>query len=85
MITASLRSNLRTVLALAFMVAAASALVSAQDAPAVAKVTADADGTVHVPPLTVPVSSFLSPEAKAYVAQHLIQMQDPELLSLIHI
>ena len=80
MITASLRSNLRTVLALAFMVAAASALVSAQDAPAVAKVTADADGTVHVPPLTVPVSSFLSPEAKAYVAQHLIQMQDPELV-----
>jgi len=84
MMTASLRSNLRTVLALAFIVAAASKYATAQDAPAPAKVTADADGTVHVPPLTVPVSSFLSPEAKAYVSQHLIQMQDPELVKQDH-
>lgn len=40
----------------------------------------DQDGTVEVPPMTVPVSSLLSPEAKAYVAEHLRQMQQPALL-----
>ena len=35
------------------------------------------DGAVTVPSETVPVSSLLSPEAKAYVAQHLKDMQDP--------
>jgi acetyl esterase/lipase len=78
MITAGVRSNLCTVFALAFMLAAASAHAKAQDAPTPEKVTVDADGKVHVPPLTIPGSSFLSPEAKAYLAQHLIQMQDPE-------
>src|SRR5438045_5961777 len=38
------------------------------------------DGTVEVPAQTVPMSSFLSPEAKAYVTQHLKDMQDPEIL-----
>lgn len=79
MITASLRSNLQIVFTLLVMFAAAAS-VTAQNAAAPAKVTVDADGTVHVPPLTVPVSSFLSPEAKAYVTQHLIQMQDPEIV-----
>jgi acetyl esterase/lipase len=31
----------------------------------------DGDGTVHVPALNVPVSEFLSPEGKAYLADHL--------------
>jgi acetyl esterase/lipase len=35
------------------------------------------DGTVTVPQQQVPVSAYLSPEAKAYVAQHLKDMQDP--------
>ena len=39
-----------------------------------------ADGTVEVPAQTVPMSAFLSPEAKAYVTQHLKDMQDPEIL-----
>ncbi len=39
------------------------------------------DGTVDVPAMRVPVSDFLSPEAKAYMAEHLIQMQQPELLA----
>src|SRR5215472_5272551 len=39
-----------------------------------------ADGTVQVPAETVPVSTFLSPEAKRYLAQHLRDMQDPEIL-----
>jgi len=47
---------------------------------AAAKVVVEPNGTVHVPGQTVPVSSYLSPQAKAYVAQHLIQMQEPRLL-----
>lgn len=44
------------------------------------KVTVNADGTVDVPAGSVPLSSFLSPEAKAYVTQHLHEMQDPEIV-----
>ena len=39
-----------------------------------------ADGTVEIPAQTAAVSSFLSPEAKAYLTQHLKDMQDPEIL-----
>lgn len=38
----------------------------------------DEDGTVHIPALSVPVSSFLSPEGKAYLADHLHALRDPE-------
>ena len=56
--------------------------IAAQDrAPAEQKkVVVQADGTVEVPAQTVPVSTFLSPEAKAYLTQHLKDMQDPEIL-----
>jgi monoterpene epsilon-lactone hydrolase len=56
--------------------------VSAQDSPAGGppKVVVQDDGTVEVPAQTVPMSTFLSPEAKAYVTQHLKDMQDPEIL-----
>jgi monoterpene epsilon-lactone hydrolase len=54
--------------------ASAQATSAAPPAPAV-KVAAD--GTVTIPQETVPVSTLLSPEAKAYVAQHLKDMQDP--------
>jgi len=40
----------------------------------------DQQGTVRAPAMTVPVSSMLSPEAKAYVADHLHQMQQPAML-----
>lgn len=43
-------------------------------------VTIAEDGSVHVPAHTVPLSSFLSPEGKAYVAEHLHNMLRPELL-----
>src|SRR5690242_19689084 len=43
-------------------------------------VRVDEDGTVHVPAMQVPVSSFLSPEGKAYLAEHLKQVQRPEML-----
>jgi monoterpene epsilon-lactone hydrolase len=54
----------------------------AQDPPSAQrpKVTVDAGGTLEVPAQTVPLSVFLSPEAKAYVAQHLKDMQDPAVL-----
>jgi len=40
----------------------------------------DPDGTVHIPAQAVPVSGFLSPEGKAYLAEHLNNVQRPELL-----
>ena len=45
----------------------------AQDRPPAEppRVVVRADGTVEVPAQVVPMSSFLSPEAKAYVTQHL--------------
>lgn len=54
----------------------------AQDKPQLPqqKVIVQADGTVQVPAQSVPLSSFLSPEAKSYVTQHLKQMQDPEIV-----
>jgi len=41
-------------------------------------VTVSDNGTVHVPAQDVPVSDFLSVEAKEYLALHLKQMQDPQ-------
>jgi epsilon-lactone hydrolase len=43
-------------------------------------VVVDDNGTVNVPAHAVPLSEFLSPEAKAYVAQHLKDMQHPARL-----
>ncbi|HZQ23346.1 MAG TPA: alpha/beta hydrolase [Terriglobales bacterium] len=37
------------------------------------------DGTVELPAESVPVSKFLTPEAKAYLTQHLHDMQDPAM------
>ncbi len=56
--------------------------VSAQEGPAngMPKVTVQPDGTVDIPAQSAPVSTFLSPEAKAYLTQHLKDMQDPEIL-----
>jgi len=55
-------------------------LTLAQDPPQRPHVTIEGGGTVAVPAQTVPLSVFLSPEAKAYVAQHLKDMQDPAVL-----
>jgi len=44
------------------------------------KVVVDDDGTVHIPAEAVPMSDLLSPEAKAYVTQHLKDMQNPEIV-----
>ncbi len=65
------------VAACALMAGATTALAQAPGAP---KVGIDQDGTVHAPAMSVPVSSLLSPQAQAYVAEHLHQMQQPEML-----
>jgi len=41
-------------------------------------VTVDADGTVHVPAMSIPVSEYLSPEGKAYLAEHLNVLRNPQ-------
>lgn len=56
---------------------AAFAQGAAETPPAV---TIDADGDVHVPAHVVPLSSMLSPQGKAYVLEHLKNMQRPEML-----
>lgn len=45
------------------------------------RVVVDDDGTVHEPEQAVPISSYLSPEAKAYVTQHLKDVQNPEAVA----
>ncbi len=46
-------------------------------------VRVSADGTVQMPAMSVPVSEFLSPAARAYLAQHLRSMQDPAQLQQV--
>ena len=73
-------------LAVMSLLIATSVPALAQDRPVSksSKVVVDANGTVHVPAESVPLSSFLSPAAKAYMTQHLHQMQEPELLEQVH-
>jgi len=62
------------------LTACAPAMQSARTtppAPDKPRVSVDADGTVHVPAITVPVSTFLTPEGKKFLAYHLHSMQDP--------
>jgi epsilon-lactone hydrolase len=77
--------NLRTILACSVMLPCVFSQIStrlfAQDASeSASKVIVNSDGSVQIPAYTVPLSSFLSPEAKAYVTQHMKDMQDPELV-----
>ena len=66
-----------TVIALLALAASVAAAQDRKPSP----VRVDPDGTVLAPAMSVPVSSLLSPEAKAYMAEHLRQMQQPELLA----
>jgi epsilon-lactone hydrolase len=54
---------------------------AAEEAPQAPAAQIDADGTVHAPAMVVPPSSFLSPEGKAYLAQHLKDMQNPAVVA----
>jgi len=44
------------------------------------KIVVEADGTVDAPARSVPLSVVLSPEAKAYVIEHLRDMENPDKL-----
>ncbi len=70
----SRRSAVIGVLALLLVTAA---LPQAADPP---RALVEADGTVHMPAQSVPVSGFLSREGKQYLAEHLHNLQRPELL-----
>lgn len=65
-------------LATCFTLFVLSAASLAQSPPPT--VAVDADGTVHMPAQVVPVSDFLSPEGKVYLAEHLRNLQRPEML-----
>jgi len=54
--------------------------VLAQGAARPSGVTVGIDGTVQVPAHAVPMSPLLSPEGKAYVTEHLLNMQKPQML-----
>lgn len=75
------RTTLALVVILPCTLFTVSTELSAQGAePAAATVIVDPNGAVQIPGYTVPLSSFLSPEAKTYMAQHMRDMQNPELL-----
>ena len=61
----------------AVIAASIACAANAADPP---KVGIAADGTVSVPALTVPMTPYLSPEGRAYVTQHLFDMQNAERL-----
>ncbi len=58
-----------------------SSRVMAQTPPMPNSLEVDPDGTVHVPAQNVPVSKFLSPEGKAYLAEHLLKVRKPQQLA----
>src|SRR5207248_2360313 len=49
--------------------------------PKPSNVVLQPDGTIELPSESVPLSKFLSPEGKAYLNQHLHDMQNPEILT----
>jgi len=59
------------------VVAAGTAVAQVGSPPA--PVTVDHNGTVMVPAHAVPQSALLSPEGKAYVTEHLLNMQKPQM------
>jgi acetyl esterase/lipase len=71
------RSMFGRSIALGFLVLG-GAVALPQTAPT--RVTVEPDGTVHMPAQAVPVSGFLSVEGKAYLAEHLRNLQRPEML-----
>ena len=68
---------LRSIALAAFMLHSAAALPQAVPLD----VGVEADGTVHVPAQSVPVSGFLSDEGRAYLAEHLRNLKRPEMLA----
>jgi acetyl esterase/lipase len=67
----------RTLALVCVLVLGAGALAQEAAPPTVA---VEPDGTVHMPAQAVPVSAFLSVEGKAYLTEHLRNLQRPEML-----
>ena len=65
-----------------FVLLALSGAAFAQEnaTPKPPQVILDPDGTIELPAESVPVSKFLTSEAKAYLIQHLRDMQDPKMV-----
>jgi epsilon-lactone hydrolase len=72
------RTNCIGPLAAALFLLGAAAWAQSTAMPKPLKV--DDDGMVHVPPMAVPVSEYLSPEGKAYLTEHLKNMLKPAML-----
>ena len=69
-----------TIFAMVSLVGGASALIAPAQTLSNAtadKISVNAEGVVHVPAQDVPVSRFLSPEGKKYMADHLKAMASP--------
>ena len=69
---------LRFRVSIVVLVAASIACIATAAEPP--KVGIAADGVVSVPALAVPMTPYLSPEARAYVTQHLFDMQNADRL-----
>jgi monoterpene epsilon-lactone hydrolase len=67
------------VLSLVFLATFAPS-VRAQNGSLPNSLDVDPNGTVHVPAQNVPVSKFLSPQGKAYLAEHLLNVRKPQQL-----
>lgn len=69
------RAVLHAVFACALVLSASTALAQQPSGPPA--VAVHENGTMHVPAASVPASDLLSPEGKAYLAEHLRDMQRP--------
>jgi acetyl esterase/lipase len=70
---------LRSTCSLALAILALSYVAAFAQPTPPATVVVDPDGTVHMPVQSVPVSPFLSVEGQGYLAQHLRDVQRPEM------
>jgi len=74
-----MRRSILQILSVAGTLSALCISIAAQKAPSSSdhQIVIQSDGTVEAPARAVPPSIFLTPEAKAYLSEHLHQMQMP--------
>lgn len=58
--------------------ASSASAQSAPAAPANNQIVVDADGTLHIPPQTIPMSNLMSPELKKSLIRYLTLSRDPK-------
>ncbi len=74
----SVEGVLRTSVAAAAMFAIWGGIAAAQSVTS-NPVIIESDGTVQAPAMTLPPSEYLSPEGRAYLASHLLDLRRPEM------